>query len=78
MATTPVINETEMEIFYNDNPEFKNYVDRYAKKHQIDAKMALQHLLVKYAYIEYKKKGDVKTEAPAIKQEKIFEDDKAC
>ena len=78
MATTPVINETEMEIFYNDNADFKMYVDRYAKKHQIDAKMAMQHLLVKYAYVDYKKKKEEKIEQPTVKQEKIFDEDKAC
>lgn len=78
MATTPVINETEMEIFYQDNEEFKNYVDRYSKKHQISAKMAMQHLLVKYAYIDYKKKKEEKVEQATVKQEKIFDEDKAC
>lgn len=74
----PKVTEMEMELFYNSSEGFKNYVDRYSKKHQITPKMAMQHLLVRYAYLDYKEKSNAKAEAPTTKQEKIFDEDKAC
>ena len=74
----PKVTQEEMELFYNSNEAFKNYVDRYARKHQITYKMALQHLLVKYAYLDYVEKTNKQPVAEPVKTEKIFEDDKAC
>lgn len=74
----PKVTEIEMELFYNSNDAFKNYVDRYARKHQINAKMALQHLLVKYAYLDYVEKSKKAPVTEPVKTEKIFDEDKAC
>jgi hypothetical protein len=39
-----------MKNYYNTNPEFKEYVDRYAKKHGISVDEALTHKIVKEFY----------------------------
>lgn len=52
-------------IEYANNPDFKRYVDRYARDHKISVAEALQHKLVQEAREYYKEKrisknGDVK------------------
>ena len=45
-----------MEKLYEENKEFRRYVDRYCVKHGITPEQAFGHLLVKY-YAEYLKKS---------------------
>lgn len=40
--------------FYNTNPDFKDYVDKYCTKHQIGVEEALEHKLVKEVSEYYK------------------------
>lgn len=42
------INET-----YNNNADFKLYVDKYSKQRGISVKEALQHELVRQVYLYY-------------------------
>lgn len=44
-----------MKEFYNSNPDFKDYVDKYCKKHKCTVDEALKHALVqevRKAYFE--------------------------
>lgn len=41
---------------YNENSDFKEYVDRYCKKHKCTVDEALTHALVKEVYELYKNK----------------------
>ena len=43
-----------MREFYDNNPGFKAYVDRYCKKHCISVDEALTHSLVRETYSYYK------------------------
>ena len=43
-----------MKEFYNTNTDFKNYIDKYCKKHKCTVEEALQHKLVKEVYEQYK------------------------
>ena len=38
---------------YNDNADFKRYVDRYCTKHRITVDVALSHRLIKEVAIFY-------------------------
>ena len=49
-------NELAM-VSYNLDPDFKDYVDKYAKKHDLTADQAFEHAIVKL-YYEYVKKHD--------------------
>lgn len=42
------------EVEYDNNPEFRAYVDRYSKSHKISAKDALYHEIVRQVYLNYK------------------------
>lgn len=39
---------------YNQNPDFKAYVDAYCIKYGITPEMAVQHVLVRYVEAEYR------------------------
>lgn len=47
---------------YEQNKDFKRYVDRYCTKHRISVAEALQHYLVKMAGRMYKEQMDNKVE----------------
>lgn len=47
---------------YEQNADFKRYVDRYCTKHRISVAEALQHYLVQMAGMQYKEKMDNKVE----------------
>lgn len=53
-----------MKEFYNENADFKGYVDRYCKKHKVTVDEALAHEIVKQVYLQYAEgclECDVKT-----------------
>ena len=43
---------------YEQNEDFKRYVDRYCVKHCISVDEALQHYLVQMAGIQYKEQSE--------------------
>lgn len=43
---------------YDDNADFKRYVDRYCTKHRISVAEALQHYLVQMAGRMYKEQSE--------------------
>ena len=43
---------------YEQNADFKRYVDRYCTKHGISVEQALQHYLVQMAWMQYKEQMD--------------------
>lgn len=47
-----------MEEYYNNNPHFKRYVDKYCKKHSLTVEEALQHEIVRLVYLEYSAKTE--------------------
>jgi hypothetical protein len=47
---------------YEQNEDFKRYVDRYCIKHRISVAEALQHYLVQMAGRQYKEQMDNKVE----------------
>lgn len=47
---------------YEQNEDFKRYVDRYCTKHRISVAEALQHYLVQMAGRMYKEQMDNKVE----------------
>ena len=47
-----------MMIFYNNNKDFKTYVDKYCKKHGISVETALKHRLIKEVSEQDGKKVD--------------------
>lgn len=47
---------------YEQNADFKHYVDRYCVKHRISVDEALQHYLVRMAGRMYKEQMDNKVE----------------
>ena len=47
-----------MIIFYNNNKEFKTYVDKYCKKHGVSVETAFTHRLIKEVAEQYGKKVD--------------------
>ena len=49
-----------MKEFYNSNPDFKNYMDKYCKKHKCTVEEALKHKLVKAVYEQYKENQAIK------------------
>lgn len=51
-----------MKEFYNNNADFKVYVDAYCKKHKIDVSEALTHAIVKEVYKVYQE-GVLKSES---------------
>lgn len=42
-----------MEEFYNNNSDFKVFVDKYCKKHSITVEEALQHEIIRQVYLQY-------------------------
>lgn len=40
--------------FYNENANFKTYVDKYCKKHRTTPEIALKHKIVQEVYLYYK------------------------
>lgn len=55
-----------MKEFYDRNSNFKQYVDRYAKKHNegksISVDESLEHELVKQVAAQYKEKEEARVE----------------
>ena len=43
-----------MKDFYNSNTDFKEYVERYCKKHKCTVEEALKHKIVEDVYEQYK------------------------
>lgn len=43
---------------YEQNEDFKRYVDRYCTKHRISVAEALQHYLVQMAWRQYKEQSE--------------------
>ena len=43
-----------MKEFYNSNADFKNYVDKYCKKHKCSIEEAMKHKLIEAVYEQYK------------------------
>lgn len=43
---------------YEQNADFKRYVDRYCVKHRISVVEALQHYLVQMAGMQYKEQAE--------------------
>lgn len=43
---------------YEQNEDFKRYVDRYCTKHRISVEEALQHYLVQMAGMQYKEQAE--------------------
>lgn len=43
---------------YDDNADFKRYVDRYCTKHRVSVAEALQHYLVQMAGKMYKEQAE--------------------
>lgn len=43
---------------YEQNDDFKRYVDRYCVKHRISVEQALQHYLVQMAGRQYKEQSE--------------------
>lgn len=50
-----------MEEYYNNNSNFKQYVDSYRRKHNLSVEEALSHELVKLVYLHYKKEVGYET-----------------
>ena len=51
-----------MKEFYNNNADFKAYVDAYCKKYKIDVSEALTHAIVREVYLYYKERQAIKCE----------------
>lgn len=51
-----------MKEFYDNNKDFKEYVDAYCKKHKIDVSEALTYAIVKETYLYYKERQAIKCE----------------
>lgn len=45
-------------VLYEQNEDFKRYVDRYCVKHRISVAEALQHYLVQAAGLVYKEQAE--------------------
>ncbi|MCI8483477.1 MAG: hypothetical protein HFH41_03950 [Lachnospiraceae bacterium] len=43
----------EMENEYRFNERFREYVDKYCKKHGCDTEEALKHAIVREVYLQY-------------------------
>ena len=52
-----------MKEFYKENAAFKQYVDKYCKKHRISVNEALTHEIIKQVYLQYKEERASKGEA---------------
>lgn len=50
----------KIEEQYNNDVEFRKYVDAYAKAHDITVETAMTHKLVKNAADQYKGKAEVR------------------
>ena len=52
-----------MKEFYNSNENFKEYIDKYCKKHKCTIEEALKHKIIEEVYEQYKetelKKGQI-------------------
>lgn len=46
-----------MKEFYKSNTDFKEYVDRYCKKHKCSIEEAMQHKIIECVYEQYKEKN---------------------
>lgn len=53
-----------MREFYENNEDFRGYVDRYANKHNLTVDEALTHSLVREAYEYYR--GELKNKRKKI------------
>lgn len=51
-----------MKEFYNNNADFKAYVDAYCKQYKIDVSEALTHAIVREVYLYYKERQAIKCE----------------
>lgn len=56
------MNPIDYTALYEQNADFKRYVDRYCVKHRISMEQALQHYLVQMAGMQYKEQMDNKVE----------------
>lgn len=45
--------------FYNENKDFKKYVDKYAIRNHTTSDVAIKHQMVIEAYKYYKEKGEL-------------------
>ena len=43
-----------MKEFYNNNADFKSYVDKYCNKHKCTVEESLKHKIVEEVYKQYK------------------------
>ena len=43
-----------MREYYNSNPDFREYVDRYARDNKLTTAEALSHEMVKQVFLYYK------------------------
>ena len=51
-----------MQEFYDNNKDFREYVDAYCKQYKIDVSEALTHKIVKETYLYYKERQAIKCE----------------
>lgn len=65
----------KMQEYYENNPDFKAYVDAYCKKHEIDVSEALTHAIVKEVYKAYQE-GVLTSESEVINGGKFVRNDK--
>lgn len=49
-----------MKEYYNSNPDFKDYVDRYARDNKLSPEEALSCELVRQTYLYYKEREENK------------------
>lgn len=52
------MNNIDYTSLYDENEDFKRYVDRYCTKHRISVEKALQHYLVQMAGRMYKEQAE--------------------
>lgn len=57
---------------YEQNEDFKRYVDRYCTKHRISVDEALQHYLVRMAGRMYKEQAETTIRKPTNKKSSTF------
>jgi hypothetical protein len=47
-----------MREFYNNNPDFKVYVDKYRRKHDVSVEEALTHEIVRQKYLHCREEAN--------------------
>lgn len=58
LTTNKNVSEIDYTALYEQNEDFKRYVDRYCVKHRISVEQALQHYLVQMAGKMYKEQSE--------------------